>query len=197
MVISLRWSLKYGLQSLALTNLVSNSFINTMYRKNFFLYKANSGIALFSSIILTCVFPTAASATILHEFYLNNMLRASSDSECWLCRELKSIGMHLMVGSLVPTTIAWYANFYHASLFKTYPVPQGDMLVDAKKRKVFFNETKKIFFKTNKNAFPVLMASYSFQIIFSSFIFYTQRKQFEENIKPLKFSLLEIKKLEN
>ncbi|CAF0973373.1 unnamed protein product [Brachionus calyciflorus] len=187
-------SLKYGLPALAISNLLTNTSINLMFRRNFLLKNAKSGAGLISSIMITGIFPTAVSASLLGLYYTNNLL-ASSQDECLLCREIKSIGLHLTIGSLVPTFLAWSSNYFQAGIYKTYSLPETDWLLNSKTRPKFSFFFKRVLKNTTKNSFNRLAFCYSIQVILTSAICFLQQKEFQDYIEPQAFSLSEIRQI--
>ena len=123
-------------------------------------------------------------------------LLKSNDYECLFCHETKSILIHLGIGSIIPTFMAWIISFQIADVFKTYDTPRITLLNESMKgKKEYFRQVKTIFRNTNKNFFASLVTIYMIQFVLCSFILYMQQRQFKETIEPLQFSLAEIKQV--
>lgn len=177
-----------------MSNILTNIIINSHFRSQFRLQNT-SLLAALSSHSLVSLIPPVAAATF-SSAYFGVFLYKFSNDECFTCRELKTIGLHMTIGSVMPTAVSWICSFLHADLFKTYGVPKTQVLFESNiSKKLFFKQSVDVWKKTTKNSFKVLTFNYSIQIILCSFIMFMQEKQFLEEILPLNFSLNEINKI--
>lgn len=167
-----------------------------MYRKRFNLKYGGSVGAFLSSILLTGVFPTATDGALLTIYY-TDFLFYSLPTECLICREIKSIGLHLIVGSIIPAFLAWKTNYFQAGIYKTYSLPDNKWLLEKKYLPKYWYFFKRVFKDTTKNSFSRIYLSLSIQIILSSAVFFLQQKEYYEHIEPQKISLTEIKKIKS
>lgn len=192
------WALKYGIPGLALTNVLTNSLVNSLYRANFLINSPKYAASWFSSIIVTSIFPPAATATFLHFTYLERLLKISSASqECPICLEIRGLATHLLLGSFIPFALAWTTSFYHASLYYTMRIPNLDSYIKAGKKRAYLKEISKIFKNTNRNSYGRVVTCLSLQTIFACGVFFFQQKQFFEHIEPYEFTVNDIKKIKN
>jgi hypothetical protein len=177
---------------------LSNSYINSLYRAKFALVNNATRkytVSLISSLLVTSFFPPAASASFLHLVYFERLLQSSSKQDCPICLEVRALTTHLAFGSLVPTALAWLTSFYHASLYYTVRIPNFESYSKAGKRRQYFREIYDLFKRTNRNVQTPLIACFSIQIILSSLLFYLQQNEFRQHIEPSEFSLAEIKRV--
>jgi hypothetical protein len=186
------WALKYGPFIVGFGNLLTNVSINQFYRAKFLLSGNKTFLGLFSSLTMCGVIPAISTTTFIKGYFSENLLTSDTSAECMMCRELKTIVGHLAIGSCFATAASWSSNFLQAYSYKTYGVPDTNLLEKSKTRKLYFNHAKKILFKTNSQIFSVLFKSYSIQVVLCAFMLYMEQKQFHENIQPLRFSMSEI-----
>lgn len=150
--------------------------------------------AFLSSVLLTGVFPSAADAALL-SFYYTDFLLYSTPTECLICREIKSIGLHLMAGSIIPTFLAWNTNFFQAGIYKSYSIPDSKWLMQKKDWPKYWFYFKRVVKNTTKNTFNKIYLSFSIQLILSSAVFFLQQKEYSDHIEPQDITLSEIKKI--
>jgi hypothetical protein len=189
------WALKYCAYILGFSNLLTNVSINQFYRAKFLLSGNKTFLGILSSLTMCGVIPCVTSTAFIKGYFSENLLTSDTGAECMMCRELKTIGSHLMIGSVLATFVSWSSNFLQAHSYKTYGVPDINLLAKSKSRKLYFDHTKKIFFKTNRQIAGVLFRNYSIQVVLCAFMLYMEQKQFHENIQPLKFSMSEINQI--
>lgn len=189
------WALKYGPFIVGFSNLLTNVSINHFYRAKFLLSSNKTFMGLFSSLTMCGVIPSVTSTVFIKGYFSDNLLTSDTSAECMMCRELKTIAGHLAIGSFLATLVSWSSNFLQASSYKTYDVPDINLLGNSKSRKMYFDHAKKILFKTNSKISGLLFRNFSIQVVLCAFMLYMEQKQFHECIQPLRFSMSEINKI--
>ena len=192
-------ALKYGNLALGGANALTNVAISSFYRDRFKLTKF-SGIGLVSSVFLTGIFPSITTSIFTQLYFTENLL-AFDNSECALCREIKTLAGFFVIGNLIPTGLSWITNFYQASALNTIKIPNTDFFIknykEKRNRVFYYDGMKKLFRETNIKMSGILLFNYSLQIILCSALMFFQRKQFTEKIEPSSFTIAEIKKIKN
>ncbi len=191
--------MKYGNLALVFSNLITNTTTNLAYRQNFLLQSAKgSTIGLLSSTLFSGLIPAAIGGTFMSAFHFNSLLK-STQNECSLCRDVKSIGLHLTFGSVLSSGCSWLINLYQASIYNTIRMPSIDgyfsNIKNKKYRSVFYTNMKQVLKQTNKGMYKVVFTNYSIQLFLCSLMLYHQEKEFIEHIEPLRFSMDEIKRI--
>jgi len=189
------WALKYGPFIIGYSNLLSNVSINNFYRAKFLLSGKKTFLGILSSLTMCGVIPCVTTTVFVNGYFSENLLTSDTSAECMMCRELKTIAGHLTIGSILATFVSWSSNFLQASSYKTYCVPDTNLLAKSKTRKIYFDHAKKIFFKTNRQIPGLLFRNFSIQVVLCAFMFYMEQKQFHEHIQQLRFSMSEINKI--
>ena len=152
---------------------------------------------MLSSHAMSSLIPPIASASLASAYFGSYLYRATID-ECMTCREIKTLLMHTVVGSLIPTGISWTVSFLHADMFKTYGVPKADMLFRTNSsRLTYMKQAKIIWNKTTHNSMKLFAVCYSIQFVFCSFIMFMQQKQFVNTALGWNFTQNEIDRVKN
>jgi hypothetical protein len=143
---------------------------------------------------MTSLIPPVAAAA-LSSAYFGHFLYSLND-ECLSCRELKTIMLQISIGSVIPTGISWIVSFLHSDMFKTYRVPNTDLLLKSKIYKYsYLKQTAEVWKKTTRNSLIIISINYCIQVILCSFVLFMQQKQFLDYVLPLKFTNDEIEKI--
>ena len=186
--------MRYGAPIIAGTSFLFNLSVNIFYRKCFFLDLKSTFASFISSSLLTNVFPSVASTSLVYMYYTQNLLKISP-SECLVCRELKTIGSYMAISGILPIFISWSMNFLYADLYKTYGVPKTENIVDPKKFRNYFRQVRIIWSRTNKNSKGPILRSLTTQFFVTSFILFMQQKQFKDHIEPYSFTNQEVNRI--
>lgn len=108
--------------------------------------------------------PTAGAAAVLQTYFTINLLRASKE-ECSICHEIRGIGLHMGIGTILPTLVSWHGNFLQAEAYSTYRVPNSQHFFNPKQRLAYLKQTREIFFKTNKDFMQGVGIHWSIQLV--------------------------------
>ena len=129
-------------------------------------------LALLTTAKQNRVLPTAgAGATV--SLYFSLPLLKLNRSECMVCREVNALGLHMMIGTVLPTLISWHGNMLQAEAYQTYRTPQSQHFFSSKTRLHYLKQTKKVFIDTNRHSFKKVGFNWTVQLVSKHlFLFY-------------------------
>ena len=102
-----------------------------------------------------------------------------------------------MVGSIIPTLLAWNTNYFQAGIYKSYSIPDSKWLMDKSQRPKYWFHFKRVLRNTTNKCFNKIYIAYSIQLILSSAVLFFQQKEYYDYIEPQSFDLSEIKRIKS
>lgn len=82
-----------------------------------------------------------------------------------VCREVRTLSLHMGIGSILPTLVSWHGNMLQAEAYQTYRVPLSQHFFNPKTRLTYLKKTKEVFINTNKHSFKKVGFNWAVQLV--------------------------------